>query len=85
MLFSFNENFPQDKQHVDRVCYKWISCYCTYYFLNAYVFESLLCVNIAKMLHPFVTNSSMLISVGLYFFILYKILSAFGIAYLNPG
>ena len=48
MLLLFNENLPQNKQHFDRVFYKWISCYCTYYFLNAYVFEPLLCGSYCK-------------------------------------
>lgn len=43
MLLLFDENLPQNKQHFDRAFYKWISYYCTYYFLNAYVFEPLLC------------------------------------------
>ena len=67
MLFSFNEIFLKTNSRLIVFFYKWISCYCTYYFLNAYV-SNLCCVlATAKMLHLFVTNSSMLISVGLYF------------------
>ena len=67
MLFSFNEIFLKTNSTLIVFFYKWISCYCTYYFLNAPVSNLCYVLATAKMLHPFVTNSSMLISVGLYF------------------
>ena len=81
MLFSFNEIFLKTNSTLIVFFYKWISCYCTYYFLNAYVSNLCYVLATAKMLHPFVTNSSMLISVGLFFHSMTHIIS---IPYSSP-